>query len=51
MKIEFLFPLFLIAGNLGACSVYFLKGKPIMGVYWGCATGLNVCILLLGRLK
>ncbi len=51
MKPEFFFPLFLILGNFGACTVYFLRGKPVMGCYWGCALGLNVCVFILGRAR
>ncbi len=51
MKPESIFPALLILGNLGACTVYFLKGKYLPGWYWLAALQLNVCVFLMARMK
>jgi hypothetical protein len=47
MKTEWVFPIILIVGNLGASIVYAVKGKPLSSWYWAAALQLNVCVFMM----
>ena len=44
LKTEHIFPLLLIAINIIAAVIYFIKGEIKMGIYWIAAAVLNVCV-------
>jgi len=44
MRIEYLFPIYLLIGNAGAAIVYAAKHKYLLAAYWSCALGLNLCV-------
>jgi hypothetical protein len=44
VKTEHIFPLLLIAINIIAAVIYFIKGEIKMGIYWIAAAVLNVCV-------